>query len=268
MKPEKFSPSIVKMIKRIEAGRLDPGSELDLLQHFTNYEGWVSDRNGEWLLLSSKFSNAYMSELASMLAKETGSVALTDNIESMSIRFKSMIEDVKSISNTEKKGALISIVMEAIRIDPDTKIEKLLRFRRDREAQIAELSAQFDEMSSKIIECGSALELKETSRNIYKQKIHPKLQSLKSELSDCSIQSMWDGVHRAVTISVPAGGALSYFSGFTGTALLSAGAAISVCDLAVKTHLARKKAKRASPYAYLLDIDRKFSCAAYDDLAL
>ena len=98
-------------------------------------------------------------------------------------------------------------------------------------------------------------------RDAYVTRIRPKLESLKDELKDSSIQAVWDGVQRAVTISVPAGGALAYFTGLSGTTLLAAGAAVAVTDLAVKTHLARKKARRASPYSYLLDVQSKFSPA-------
>jgi hypothetical protein len=160
---------------------------------------------------------------------------------------------------SEKKGALVSFIMEAIRVDPGTRVDRLLAFRRSRESQLAELSAQFDDISSKISSCETAKELEKKVRDTYVTRIRPKLDSLREELKDNSIQSVWDGLQRAVTISVPAGGALAYFTGFSGTTLLAAGAAIAVTDLAVKTHLARKKTRRVSPYTYLLDVERKFS---------
>ena len=44
----------------------------------------------------------------------------------------------------------------------------------------------------------------------------------------------------------------------TGATLLAAGAALAVTDIAVKTHFAQRKARRASPFTYLLDIEANF----------
>jgi hypothetical protein len=200
-----------------------------------------------------------MSALAALLAKEADLAALTNEEPSMGVNLHALLDDVKPSSQSDKKGALVSFIMEALRVAPDTKVEKLLLFRRARANQLAELTAQFDDLSSKITNCDSAIELETKARDAYVIKIRPKLEALKDELADSSIQAIWEGIQRGVTISVPAGGALAYFSGITGTTLLAAGAAIAVTDVAVKTHLARKKARRASPYTYLLDVERKFS---------
>ncbi len=217
------------------------------------------DDKEEWFLVNSHFSEIYMSALAALLAKETELAALTNKEPSMGVNIYTLLEDVRPSKESDKRGALVSFVMEAISIDPTTRVDKLLAFKRAHHNQIAELSAQFIELSSKITNCETQRELEEKSRAVYMLKIRPKLESQKEELGDNSIQAAWDGVQRAVTVSVPAGGALSYFSGMSGVTLLAAGAAVAVTDVAVKTHLARKKARRASPYTYLLDVERKFS---------
>jgi hypothetical protein len=83
------------------------------------------------------------------------------------------------------------------------------------------------------------------------------------KVADNSIQSVWDGMQRAVTISVPAVGAMAYFAGLTGPTPLAAGAGIAVAHIAVKTYLARKKTRRTSPFTYLLDVERKLSMPTY-----
>jgi hypothetical protein len=177
----------------------------------------------------------------------------------MGVNLHTLLEDVKPSAQSDKKGALVSFIMEALRVDPTTRVDKMLSFRRSRESQLAELAVQFDDISSKISNCETAKELEQKVCDTYVTRIKPKLDSLKEELGDNSIQAVWDGVQRAVTISVPAGGAMAYFSGLTGTTLIAAGAAIAITDVAVRTHLARKKTRRASPYTYLLDVERKFS---------
>jgi hypothetical protein len=259
MHPEKLSPKVRDLIEEIGSVGMHPEKWLHL-RHLMRRTERQRDNDGEWLLVDSHFAEVYMSALAALLAKETDLAALTSEEPSMGVNLHTLLEDVKPSAQSDKKGALVSFVMEAISVDPATRVDKLLAFRRSRDSQLSELSAQFDDISSKISNCETAKELEEKVRDTYVTRIRPKLESLKEELGDNSIQAVWDGVQRAVTISVPAGGAMAYFSGLTGTTLLAAaGAAIAVTDVAVKTHLARKKTRRASPYTYLLDVERKFS---------
>jgi Family of unknown function (DUF6236) len=256
--PEKLPPNVLGSLRAIASGMQPAEMSPHLLRLLRNTEQ-IEDDDGEWLLLDSRFADVYMSALAALLAKETDLAALTNEEPAMGVNLHTLLEDVKDSEQSGKKGALVSFVMEAIRVDPTTHVDKLLKFRRSRKTQLAELSAQFEDISSKISSCETAKELKEKAGDTYKTKVKPKLDSLKDELNDNSIGAVWDGMQRAVTISVPAGGALAYFTGLTGTTLLTAGAAIAVTDIAVKAYLARKKTRRASPYSYLLDLERKFS---------
>lgn len=209
-------------------------------------------------MVDGRFAAVYMSALAALLAKEIDLAALTNEDDALGVNLHGLLEDVKPHSESDKKGALVSFMMEAIKIDPDTKIQHLVAFRRARQSQLAELSAQFEDLSSKISSCESGRELEEQARQVYTSRIRPQLEAFQAELGDNAIQSAWEGVQRAVTISVPAGGALAYFTDLTGTTLLAAGAAIAITDVAIKSHLARNKVRRASPYTYLLDVKRQF----------
>ena len=262
MHPAKLSPQVRDLLHEIEFVGLHPEKMSPHLRHLMRQAARVEDDDGEWLLVDNRFAEVYMSALAALLAKETELAALTSEEPSMGVNLHTLLEDIKPSSKSDKKGALVSFVMEALTVAPETRVEKLLAFRRTRENQLAELSAQFDDLSSKISDCDSAKDLEMKARDLYVTKIRPKLDALKEELRDNSIQTMWDGFQRAVTISVPAGGALAYFTGLTGATLLTAGAAIAVTDVTVKTHLARKKARRASPYTYLLDVERRFSISS------
>lgn len=258
MHPDKMPPQLRHLIEEMSYGWVHPEKMSPSLQRAFAHQNRFSDRDGEWLLVSGRFAAVYMSALAALLAKETDLAALTNDDGSLGVNLHSLLEDLKPHSESDKKGALVSFTMETIKIDPATNINKLLAFRRDRQNQLAELSAQFEDLSSKISSCESGRELEEQARRAYTTRIRPKLDALKAELGDSTIQSVWEGVQRAVTISVPAGGALAYFSGLTGSTLLAAGAAIAIADVAVKTHVARNKVRRASPYTYLLDVERRF----------
>lgn len=259
MHPGKVDPELRYLLRDILDFEMHPDTAPPLLEDIERRANRRFDNDGEWLLVDSRFAEVYMSALAALLSKETDLAALTNEEPSMGVNLHSLLDDVKPSSQSDKKGALVTFVMEAIKVDPETRVDKLLEFRRAREVQLAELSGHFEELSAKIVTCETGKELEESARKVYQTRIRPKLEALKSELKDNSIQAAWEGFQRAVTVSVPAGGALAYFSGLTGTTLLAAGAAIAVTDVAVRTHLARNKARRASPYTYLLDVERKFS---------
>lgn len=259
----KLSPNLRELMHELEIVSMHPGKMSPHFLHLMERAGGQADRDGGWLLVDSEFAEAYMSALAALLAKEADLSALTNEDRAMGLNLHSLLEDVKPSTGGNKGGALVSFMMETIKIDPDAKIEKLLNFRRKRATQLAELSAQFDELSGKMGDCETDRELEHEARKVYENKIRPKLDALKGELSDNSLQSVWEGVQRAVTVSVPAGGALAYFTGLTGPTLLAAGAAIAVTDVSIKTHLARKKARRASPFTYLLDVESTFSARRF-----
>jgi hypothetical protein len=259
MHPEKLSPQMRDLLGRIGIVSAHAGNVSAGMQRLMLSAEPLMDNDGEWLLIDSHFADTYMSALAALLAKETNLAALTNVEPSMAVNLHTLLEDVKPSEQSDKKGALVSFTMKTISIDPTVRVDKLLKFKRTREDQFAELSAQFDDLSSKISNCETGKELEERARHIYVAKIKPKLTALKEELRDSSMQAKWEGFHRAVTISVPGGGAVAYFTGLSGIMLLAAGAALSVTDVLVKSHLAQRKTRRASPYTYLLDVERKLS---------
>jgi hypothetical protein len=254
------SPKIQELWDELQYTPMHPAKMAPHLGRMMEYVGRSSDRDGSWLLVNNQFAGTYMSALASLLAKEGGLAALTNENRAMGVHLHALLDDIKPSSSQQKQGALVSFMMETIKIDPATKIESLLGFRRKRHNQLAELSGQFEQLSSKMAVCETDRELESEARKVYTIGIRPKLEALKAELGDNSIGAIWDGVKQAATVSVPAGGGLAFFTDLpAGPTILALGAAIAVADVSVKAHLAHKKARRASHFTYLLDVERKFS---------
>lgn len=285
--PEKLSPEMRSLAMRAGLAHMHPGKLGPELLNFLNDFEFLSmhpekmsphmrerirsasrryNNDGNWLLVDGRFAEVYMAALAALLSKEADLSALTNEEPSLGVNLHALLEDVKPSSPSDKKGALVSFVMEILKVDPTTKIERLVQFRRSRESQLAELTAQFEDLSSKMANCETAKELNEKAKDAYVTRIRPKLESLKDELGDISIQAQWDGFSRAIQVTAPGASALGYFGQLTalsGGVMLAAGAGIAITEIAIKTHLARKKARRASPFTYLLDVERKFSMQAY-----
>lgn len=256
----KFAPTLHHAMRALAYGRaIDPLElERDLQYRHRSYHN-----EGEWILVNGRFAQVYMSALAALLAKETQISPLTNEEPASGVNLRCLIDDVATSGESAARGALVSVVMEGLRIDPNVSVSRLISFRRGRENQLAELSGQFDDLKGKIEKAADARELQEGAKRLFKNKIRPGLEKLKKELADQSIQSIWDGMQRGVMVSAASSGALAYLTGYTGPMLLGAAAAITIADVGVKSYFSRKKTRISSPYTYLLDIERKFSLPAY-----
>lgn len=218
--------------------------------------------SGDWLWVDSRFANAYMAALAAMLSREVAVSPLTGSELPAGMNLRCLLEDVATSGPTDARGALVTFVMEGLRIDPQTPVQRLIAFRRSRTDQLAELSGYLVEFASKIEKSESARQLQHAAKAQYENRIRPGLQKLKSELDAQSLHSVWEGLHRAATISVPAGGAFTFFAGAPGHVVLGIGGALTVADVAVRSYFARQKA-RTSPYTYHLDAEKKFAIPNY-----
>jgi hypothetical protein len=247
----------------IELARLHPAKLSPELRALFPGEPNVGAGETEWLLVNSNFANVYMAALAATLAKEIDVSPLTNEEASLGINLRCLIDDVAQAGEGAAKGALLTVVMEGLRIDPETRIGKLIAFRRSRGTQLAEMSAAFDQLESTIKESEDKNELTEKAQRAFNSNVRPKLEKLKDELLGQSIQSVWEEFYRAITVTLPGGSALAHFTSWTAPVLLGAGAFLTLADVGIKSYFARRRARAASPYTYLLDIERKFSLPRY-----
>ena len=138
----KLDPEMRDLLDKIELVSMHPEKMSPLMRERMRRASRRFDNDGEWLFVDGRFAEIYMAALAALLSKEADLSALTNEEPSLGINLHALLDDVKPSSQSDKKGALVSFVMEVLRVDPTTKIEKLLQFRRSRENQLAELSAQ------------------------------------------------------------------------------------------------------------------------------
>lgn len=128
---------------------------------------------GEWLLVDSWFAQVYMSALAALLSRELQVSPLTNEEPYSGVNLRFLIDDVVSSEVAAARGALVSLVMENLRVDLSVPIHKLISFRRERSDQLIDLQAQFDELKGKIEKAGTAEEMEEGAKRLYVNKIRP-----------------------------------------------------------------------------------------------
>ena len=236
--------------------RLHPGKlsyELRRLQRRGRHH-----EEGDWVVVDGRFAEIYMSALAALLAREIDMSPLTNEGPSAGVNLRCLIDDVSASGPTASRGALVSVVMEGLRVDPETPIQKLLNFRRGRRDQLAELSGKFDALKSSIEKSADGEEIECRARRVFENEIRPALMKLKNELRDQAIGSAWEGFQTAATFSAAPSAAL-WATGFSAPVALGVGAFITAAGIGIKSYLGQSEARAASPYTYLMDIERKFS---------
>lgn len=289
MYPDKMSPEVREMAMRFGLARMHTGKIPPRLRHMMHdlemamihpekmphimrdlLQGLprVRDEDGDWMLVDSRFADAYMSALAAKLSKQLDLSPLTLRKTAHGMSFRFMFDDIVDASPNNATGAMLSVVMRGLRVDTSVPVSKLLRFREKRKDQYLDFAAQISELSSQLEKQDEVTNGQETfnkAQQLYEQQIEPSLRALKRELDGNSITSAWEGAYRAITVSVPSAGALAYFTDLGQPALLGAGAALAAADIGVRGYLAGRKSRGGNPFSYLHDINANFGLPEFTD---
>ena len=263
----KTPPGLRRLLRDFEMARMHPEKMPSALRRLFENGNRFSDRDGEWLLVDSRFADAYMAALAARLAQQLELSPLTTGERAHGLSFRFMFDDVVDASYNSAQGAMIGIVMRGLSVDASVPVSKLIKFRERRKDQYSDFSGKLSELAAQIeaAQPGSGEDLFRQAQESYTKNIEPGLRALKRELDQQQILTIWEGAYRAITISVPSAGALAYFTGLAGPALLGAGAALAAADIGVRGYLAGRKARGGNPYSYLYDIEANFGLPQFVD---
>lgn len=210
----------------------------------------------DFVLTDARFVRIYMSLLAELLARKLSLSPLTDNAECAAVNLSPLFANFKDAHHA--RGALVSVVMENLRIDPVTPIEDLIDFRQKKSDQLAELAGKFETLKTTVQNAEDRREMELSARRVYENEIRPALNKLRSSLRDKAIGSAWDGVQTATTFSMAPSAAI-WALGAPPVIALGAGAAIAIAGVAIKASRGHNEARSASPFTYLLDLEKKFA---------
>lgn len=263
----KVPPELRHMFRELEMAQMHPEKMSSVLRHWFDRGRRFNEEDGEWLLVNGRFADAYMAALAAHLSKQLELSPLTSRERAHGLSFRFMFDEIVDCSSDSAKGAMISVVMRGLKVDSSVPVSKLIKFKENRKDQYKDFSGKISELSAKIenaaLEPGS--DLFREAKTSYENNIEPCLRALKRELDLQSISTIWEGAYRAITISVPSAGALAYFTGLAGPALLGAGAALAAADIGVRGYLAGRKIRGGNPYSYLHDINANFGLPDFVD---
>jgi len=216
------------------------------------------DEDG-FLIVEGPFAAFYMAALATRLARDTGTVALSNDSNAFGLQLSTMLDAVTSQAPTAGNGLLMSVVFESLTLDASVPIERVVKYRRQNERRLQALAIRLEDLTEKIGNAEDPRELREKAGRYYMRRVRPEIENLKDSLADAGIGALWAGVRNAVTLSAGVGTALHQFLGWSKNILLGAGAFVTVADIGVQAHLAGRKIRRESPFSYLLDVERRFA---------
>lgn len=240
--------------EELEFARLHPEKMSKEMREF--FSDAASD-DADFLLVDGRFANFYMTVLAATLAKSMDASPLSSDVDAHEITLATFVHEVVPSEPTDAHGALVSIVMQSLNVDPNAPIKELIRFRRARETQLAELSHEFRALADAITNSETPKETISQAQRVYKKQVLPSMARLKEELQDNGIGSAWGGFKQTALLSIGTGSVAGLATGWSAEAILGAGAFITIGDVIVQSLLARRKVRRASPYTYLLDVHSK-----------
>lgn len=212
-----------------------------------------------FLVVEGKFAAFYMSALATRLARDTGTVALSNDSYAFGLQLSTLLDEVTSHVPNAPTGLLMSVVTESLALDASVPMDRVVRFRRQNQHRLQALAIKMEDLKEKIGSAENTQELREKAGQYYTRRVRPEIESLKEALGDAGIGALWAGIRNAVTLSAGAGTAIHEFTHWSKDILLGAGAFVTVADISVQAHLAGRKIRRESPFSYLLDVERRFA---------
>lgn len=212
------------------------------------------------VLLPRSVADSYMTALAARLAEAEEAEVFTDSRAAFASNVA--VRDVKThhppdSAEVPSVGQVLSVTMQDIHVDPDVPIEKLIRFRRKNEQHLLDLRRSIQAMLTPTVD-EAAREAADRAQVLFERNVRPAMEKLRKELQDSAIGSLWEGIQRAVTLSVPAGGVLAATTGWSGATLVTAGLAITVADVAVKSSLAKRRILRGNAISYLSMLESSY----------
>ena len=176
----KVPPDVRRIFRDLNMALMHPEKMPVVLRRL--FERWQPNgpHDGEWLLVDSRFADAYMSALAAQLSKQLTMSPLTSYERAQGMSFRFMFDDVVDSSPDNAPGAMVGVVMRGLRVDASVPVAKLLKFRQSRKDQYLDFAGKISELSEKLAKAGEVEgeELFDRAQKAYDRDIEPSLRAL------------------------------------------------------------------------------------------
>lgn len=240
----------------------------------------ADDQKSDWLRVNDGFANFYMTLLASRLAERVGARLLTslpaaDQV-AQAARFDAQMDGLNPLGGPYSRrswresqafgrrvtmpkhlapGLLASLIIERVGINPDTSIDRLIKFREQHRDELALFRAKVDELASSVNTDLPVEALLKQIDEIHAHKVAPAISNLKMALKGRRIQWMSEGLLKVAFLSTGAT-AMLVVAGLAAPIALLAGAGVSLAVSGIRYNVDKEELLRANPFAYMLSVER------------
>lgn len=221
--------------------------------------GHVNEDGYVWA--SRGFMSFYMTLLANRICQNNRLALLTDRVNQNNLSNKILLEGLSPAGHRAreqkmKRGVMYQIIMDDIKIPPNTRMETIVQYKKDRRHELALFRAEMDRLTAFDIEGMNAKDIEHEIWSIYTKQVKPAMDGVKATLKDSGI-NWWSGLGTCVfTGLIPAA------LGFGADLKTNIAIGTSQClGLALTTvpYVRKRMEVSGSPYSYLVKLDRQLS---------
>jgi len=221
--------------------------------------GHVNEDGYVWA--SKGFMSFYMTLLANRICQNKRLALLTDRVNQNNLSNKILIEGLspagqRTREQKMKRGMMYQIIMDDIMIAPNTRMEAIVQYKKDRRHELALFRAEMDRLMAFDIEGMNAKDIEHEIWSIYTKQVKPAMDGVKATLKDSGI-NWWSGIGTCVFT-----GLLPAVIGFGADLKTNIAIGTSQClGLALTTvpYVRKRMEMSGSPYSYLVKMDQQLS---------
>ena len=221
--------------------------------------GHVNEDGYVWA--SRGFMSFYMTLLANRICQNNRLALLTDKVNQNNLSNKILIEGLtpagqRTREQKMKRGMMYQIIMDDIKIAPDTRMETIVQYKKDRRHELALFRAEMDRLTAFDIEGMDAKDIEHEIWSIYTKQVKPAIDGVKATLKDSGI-NWWSGLGTCVfTGLIPA--VLGFGTDMKTNIAIGASECLGLA-LTTVPYVRKRMELSGSPYSYLVKLDRHLS---------
>lgn len=222
-----------------------------LVGHQDN-DGFVWARKG--------FMTFYMTLLANRICRNNDMALLTESVNFNSLSNRIFTDVVSSVEGNDddeqtRRGMMYQIAMDDIKIAPSTPIEDIIRFRRDRQQELARFREEMNRLTDFDTDGMSQKDFEHEVKRIYDHEVVPAMNNVKTTLNEARINWLSGTGTCLFTGLIPMAFSLDISSASGVITGISQGIGLALTSLP----MVRQWQARRSPYSYLIKIKQEFS---------
>ncbi len=250
--------------------RIHPGKLPDMIRDLLDEH--ISDES--WIMMDNRFTSYYMTLLANKICEHERLVLLTDNTLASNLTDKSRLDNQRKVlprgghwrsddrENSTlnlSQGLLSNLILKGIRFSPDSKTEKILKFKKNHQDELGLFRNTLEKLVSDIPDDLPFETLQRNVEDIYINEFKPAYHNFQKALDGFGLKWVNDHIMKVAFFKGGTGALMPYLLGATIPQALLAGAGISIVTSAISYNQEKAQMLRENPYSYLVSAEKELN---------